>query len=467
MGLVRYALRRRSIRIPHTLVLLFSMIVLAQVATWLLPPGSFDRQETADGHEEVIAGSYRPVEDAPRLRPWHLFLAIPRGFAAAQGIIFFVFFVGGAFALLRATGAVDALLGLMLRRLGGRPGLLVAGGVLLFGVGSSNIGMAEEYLPFVPVLLVLTHGLGLDRLSAVGILCVGYGIGYGCAAINPFTVLIAQDIAQIPPTSGVSYRIVLFCLFAGIGIHHVRGYALRVRNDPTRSLVADVEPDHEIQPLRPIGLDARRAAVLGVLTASLVLIVWGINRYGWYLVELGAIFLGLSILLALLAGLGPDRAARTFCEGAGELTVTALLIGFARTIEVVLDDGLVIDTIVHAISVPLAQLGAGGASVGMLVFQSLCNFFIPSGSGQAFVTMPLMAPLADLLEINRQIAVLAYQFGDGLTNIVVPTNAVLVGILSMASVPFDRWLRFVLPFMVKAGAMAAVALIVGVWIGYA
>jgi uncharacterized ion transporter superfamily protein YfcC len=182
---------------------------------------------------------------------------------------------------------------------------------------------------------------------------------------------------------------------------------------------------------------------------------------------MGALFLGLSLVLVLVTRMGLDEGARQFCAGAAELTTTALLIGFARTIQVVLDDGLVVDTIIHAVAQPLSSLGPTLASIGMLLFQSVCNLFIPSGSGQAYVTMPLMAPLADLVGIHRQIAVLAYQFGDGFTNILVPTNAVLVGILAMAGVPYDRWVRFVMPFMVKIWILGAAALAIAVWIGYA
>lgn len=456
----------RRFRVPHTLVLLFGMIVLAQIMTYVLPQGSFDRTTDDHGHTEVVAGSYERLEE-PRLTPWHAaFTSIPTGFAEAQSIIFFVFIVGGAFAVLRATGAVEAVIGWLLGRLGDRPSLLVAGGMLLFAAGSSTIGMAEEYLPFVPVLLVLARGLGFDAVTAVGILCVGYGVGYGTAAINPFTVWIAQDIAGLPQTSGLLYRLVLFVIFLAVGVHHVWRYAVGVQRDPSRSLVADVEETAPPAPDTHPHFTGTHQVVLVIMGLTIVLLVIGIKLWGWYLHEMGGLFLGLCVLLAVVARMGPDRVAREFCEGAAELTTTALLIGFARTIQVVLDEGQVVDTIIHAVATPLGELGASAGAMGMLVFQSLCNFFIPSGSGQAYVTMPLMAPLADLLGVSRQVAVLAYQFGDGFTNILVPTNAVLVGILAMAGVPYDRWLRFVLPFMVKAWILGFTALAVGVWIGY-
>lgn len=453
-------------RVPHTLVLLFAMVLLAQSMTYVLPQGSFERITNEHGREEVVADSYSRFEGATKL-PWHAaFTSIPTGFAEAGEIIFFIFIVGGAFAVLRKTGATDALIAWMLSRLGHMPGLLIAVSISVFAIGSSTIGMAEEYLPFVPILLVLTRGLGFDAITAVGILCVGYGVGYGAAGYNPFTVVIAQDVAGLAPTSGHLFRNVLLLVFLPVGFHHVWSYARKIKAHPEKSLMAGIPvPDIEI-PNSSLHFTRAHMLVLGLVAACIALMVYGISLHDWYLHEMGGLFIGLAILLAIIGRMGPSETARIFCEGAGELTTTALLVGFARTIQVVLDDGQVVDTIIYAIATPLESLGPSLAAVGMFGFQSLCNFFIPSGSGQAYVTMPLMAPLADLVGVQRQVAVLAYQFGDGLTNILVPTNAVLVGILAMAGVPYDRWVRFVLPFMVKMWILGALALVVAVWIGY-
>ena len=452
-------------RVPDTLVLLFGMIVLAQILTYALPHGTFEREEL-DGHEVVVSGSYHRLEDDDKLAPWAAFTAIPRGFANAQGVIFFVFIIGGAFGVFRATGAADAMIGFLLDKMAGAPGVLIAGGLIVFAAGSSTIGMAEEYLPFVPVLLALALGLGFDAVTAVGILCCGYAIGYGAAALNPFTVVIAQNIAGLQPGSGMVFRLVLSVVLLLIAFEHVYRYARRVKADPARSIVADIEPDPALRVRERVPLTGTHIAALLAILATLVVLVWGIKVHGWFMVEMSGLFAGLTVLLGLIGRLGFDRTAKQFCVGAAELTTTALLIGFARTIQVVLNDGQVVDTIINGIAQPLSSFGAHFAAVGMFVVQSLCNLFIPSGSGQAYVTMPIMAPLADLVGVSRQVAVLAYQFGDGFTNILVPTNAVLVGILAMARIPYQRWLRFVLPFMLKVWIAGAIALIVAVAIGY-
>jgi uncharacterized ion transporter superfamily protein YfcC len=476
----------RRFKVPHTLVLLFGMVVAALLLTYVLPAGSFERVENDAGRMQVVPGSFEPTPEVDRLSPLAVFTAIPEGFSEAHEIIFFVFIIGGAFAVLRATGAVDAALGRLLDRLGHQPFWLVAGGVTIFAIGSSTIGMAEEYLPFVPILIALVYALGYDAVTAVGIMTVGYGIGYGTALINPFTVLIAQDVAGLQPTSGLGFRLALLAVFLPIGIHHVWRYATTRGSDPSRSLVADIEPptgargapaDVHGSPDTSTG-DAAAGAVaypdmtpthrwvLLTVMVFLAILIYGLSRWHWYLVEMGALFVALAIVLAAIARLSPDRTAVEFGKGAAELTTTALMIGVARAIEVVLDAGGVVDTIVHGISVPLQELPGALSAVGMFMVQSLANFFIPSGSGQAYVTMPIMAPLADIVGVSRQVAVLAYQFGDGFTNILVPTNAVLVGILAMAAIPYDRWLRFVVPFMIKVWVVGSVALAVAVALGY-
>lgn len=457
---------KKKLKVPHTLILLFAINVLAFGLTWVLPQGQFEREDAGHGRERVVPGSFEVIEDGERLPVWAVFESIPAGFEGAQDIIFFLFIIGGAFAVLRATGAIDAFLAVLLDKLGSYSFVLVAGMMFVFAAGSSTIGMAEEYIPFVPVLLALAIGLGFDAVTAVGILCVGYGVGYGVAMFNPFTVLIAQGVAEIELLSGWEFRLAISLPFLALGIHHVWSYARKVKADPSKSLVADIEPDPSWRVKDHRRFLTTDAVVLGLVIATLGVIVWGIGVHQWYVGEMSAIFLGLAVVLAIVARIHPDEAAKQFCFGAAELTTTALLIGFARAIEETLSQGQVIDTIIHGVSLPLQSTGPTLAAIGMLFFQSLCNLFIPSGSGQAFVTMPLMAPLADLVGIHRQVSVLAYQLGDGLTNILVPTNAVLIGILTMAKIPYDRWLRFILPFMVKAWILGSAVLALAVWIGW-
>ena len=447
-------------RLPDSIVLIFLLIVLAQAASYVIPAGEFER----DGRQ-VIEGTYRAVKAEP-LPPLTFLTAVPAALAAAQEIIFFVFLVGGVIRVVRATGAIDAVIGWAISRLGARPAWLVAGMVALFSLGSSTVGMAEEYMPFVPILVAMCLALKLDAVVAVGIIYVGAGVGYACAAVNPFTVLIAQDIAGLELTSGQLVRWLLLVVCLAVGVQHILRYAARVRSDPARSLVADVDYTGGFERPEGVRFTGRRAAVIAILVGGIGLFVYGVAARGWYLVELSAVFLGIGLLAALVGRLGPNGAARAFLDGAAEMTATALLIGFARTIEVVLSDARVIDTIIQALAAPLGALPAHAAAVGMLAAQTICNLFIPSGSGQAYVTMPIMAPLADLTGVTRQTAVLAYQFGDGFTNMLVPTNALLMGILGLARIPYQRWVAFVVPLLVKLYLIAGLALVAAVQLGY-
>ena len=447
-------------RIPNALVFIAGLILLAQLISYVLPAGEYDR----DG-DRVIAGTYQTVEADP-LPPFAFLTAVPRGLTDAQDIIFFVFIVGGAIGIVRATGVVDALISAALRRTGEQPEWLVAIMVGIFALGASTIGMAEEYLPFVPILVTMCLALKLDAVVAVGIIYIGAGVGYACAALNPFTVLIAQDIAAVPLTSGQTVRWLLLLVCVGVGVDHLLRYMSRLKVDPQSSLVADVDYGTGFTLPATETLTNRHGWIIGLLVIMSAGFVWGVATQGWYVGELSSMFLAIALATALIGGLTANAAAQSFLGGAAEMTTTALLIGFARAIQVVLTDAQVIDTVIYGLAQPLAVLPAHGAAVAMLGVQTVCNLFVPSGSAQAYVTMPVMAPLADLTEVTRQTAVLAYQFGDGFTNMIVPTNALLMGILALGRIPYSRWVQFVAPLLVKFYAVAVIALILAVQFGY-
>jgi uncharacterized ion transporter superfamily protein YfcC len=454
-------------RMPHTLALLFAMMLLALVMTWTLPQGEFETALNAQGRAVVVPGTFTLAAERTWLPPWAVFTAVPRALADAQVIIFFLLIVGGTIAVLRATGAMDALLGAILRRIGHSPGLLIGIGLALFALGSGTLGVSTEYIPFAAMLVGLCVAMRLDAMTAMGIMIGGYCIGYGVATINPYTVLVAQGVADLPPASGIGYRLALFIPFVAIGVHHTWAYAQRVRRAPEASLVAGVPEAQPGPPAEYPALESRHLAILGLTGVALAGMVYGILVQGWYLVEAGAVWLGLGLAAGLIGRLGADATARHFASGAAALAVVALLVGFARGIGVILEDGRVLHTIVHGISLPLQQLGPELSAVGMMLVQAVINLFVPSGSGQAFVTMPIMAPVGDIVGISRQVAVLAFQFGDGFANLVVPTNVVLMAILGVVGVPYDRWMRFAWPLFLKLMAAGALALVIAVRIGYA
>ncbi len=453
-------------RMPHTLTLLFLLMVAALVATWIIPQGQFQTEVTEAGQTLVVPGTFEVAEDRQLLSPWELFTAVPRAFAEAQNIIFFLFIVGGVVAVIRASGAIDALLGGLLKSAGSRPALLMFAVIFVFALTSSAMGASAEYIPFVLILVALCRAMRMDAMVAVGMVVAGYGIGYGMASFNPYTVVIAQDIAGVPTYSGWLVKLGLLLPFTLIGVHHVWAYARKVQADPSKSLVAGIDPpDQGAEPEEYPRMRATHVLILLGFISALGISVWGISNWGWYLTELGAAFLILGIGAAFVGRLGAQATATNFVRGAGELVETALLVGIARGIALIMEDGQILHTIVHGLSQPLSLVGAELAAVGMFGLQSILNFFVPSGSGQAFVTMPLMAPLGDLVGVSREISVLAFQFGDGFANMLIPTNAVLMGILGMAAIPYDRWFRFCLPLFLKLFVAASIVLVGAVMLG--
>lgn len=453
-------------KMPHTLTLLFFLMVAALIATWIIPQGAF-QTEVVEGREVVVPGTFEVAEEGEFLNPITLFTAIPRAFADAQGIIFFLFIIGGVLAIIRKTGAIDALLGRLLENLGGKPGTLIFITVFVFALASSAMGASAEYIPFVLILAALCRTMNMDTMTAVGIIVAGYGIGYGAAAFNQYTVIVAQGVAGLPTYSGWEVRMAILLPFVLIGTHHIYSYSRKVQRDPSLSLMAGIAPpDAGAPPKSYPKLTAVHVTILISFIVALGVAVWGIATRGWYLTELGAAFLILGIVTAIIGKIGPSLMAREFVVGAKELTETALLVGVARGIALIMEDGQILHTIVHGLSVPLGMVGPELSAVGMMIMQTILNLFVPSGSGQAFVTMPLMAPLSDILGVSRQIAVQAFLFGDGFANMIVPTNAVLMGILGMAGVPYDKWFRFCMPLLLKLLAFAAICMVAMVMFGY-
>ena len=454
-----------------SLVLIFSFVILAQLLSYAIPHGQFERAPMPNQPDRmvVVDGTYAPMpaDESVTLPPWHFLLAISEGLNSAQAIIFLIFLVGGVIAVLRKTGAIDAALHGAVERLGTSPWLLIGGCLVLFSLGSFTIGMGEEYVPLVPIIVTMCLAMRMDAVVAMGMVWIPYGIGWACAGINPFGVLIAQDIANVPLMSGWELRLVMMVGFLVIAFHHIWRYAKRVQADPASSLVAHVDYSTGFESPDDTRLTPRRIAVLVAFVLGIAGFVYGARTYHWYITELNAVFLGVGMIAAVIARIPPGETSRTFLEGAAAMTPAALIVGVARTIEVVMTDGQIIDTVVYSIAGLLDGLPAEASAIGMLVVQTVCNFFIPSGSGQAFVTMPIMSPLATLTDVPQQTAVLAYQFGDGFTNMIVPTSALVMGALALGKVPYAAWFRFAGPLILKLLGLAAVFLVLSMHVGSA
>ena len=475
------------VRVPHVMALLTMVVAFMSALSWVLPSGAYERTTVKVGgmtKSLVVPGSYTALEKVRSLGGMLLtpegleptqaapvsllgFLsAIPRGLEQSADIIFFIFMMGGVFGILQSTGAITAALGRLTELFSDRVGLLVVLLGVLMGIGGSTLGMGEEFIPLVPLFLMLSKRLGYDRVFGLSIVVLTPGIGFAAATTNPFTVNIAQKIAELPLNSGWELRVVLFAVCMTLTIAHILRYGARVRADPKNSLVYGV-PEPESMDFGEVpALTGRHLSILAMCLVLFAGIMVAVQTEGWWLAEMGGGFFLMGLLAAGLAGLSLQRATEAFTKGMQEMVVAALVVGFARGIVVVMTDAQILDTIVQGAASLLDGTSRHVAVQGMLLFQTGLNFFVPSGSGQAAVTMPLMAPLADLLGITRQTAVLAYQCGDGFSNMVIPTSGTLMAMLLMGGVPYERWLRFALPLVGMLLVVSGVFLGIAVAVGY-
>ena len=369
----------------------------------------------------------------------------------AAGVIFFVFISYASIGLIIASGAFNGLVASMLRILkGSARAIIIPVFITLIGCASSTIGVFEEMFPFIPIFVGIAIAMGYDAIVGLAIVALGTGLGYSGAVMNPFTVGMAQSIADVPQMSGAGYRIICHIILIAVASFFVIRYALKIQADPAKSLVygddfSSLAMDSDHIENKPFGI--REKLVLATLVAGIVVIVWGTKAKGWYFAELSAVFLLMGLVSGFIMGWGPNEIAEKVAKSFSEIAVACMMIGIARGILVVLQAGHIIDTIVYYLSIPLSQLPGAISAVAMFLVQTGINFFIPSGSGQAVTSMPIMAPLADLIGISRQSAVLAFQFGDGLSNIIWPTSMTPI-ICGIAGVKIEKWWKWFVPVFI-------------------
>ncbi|KUO49872.1 MAG: C4-dicarboxylate ABC transporter permease [Desulfitibacter sp. BRH_c19] len=464
--------RKFKFRTPHTYALLFIVLIVAALASYVVPAGEFERSFNEEVERTlVVPGSYASVE-SNTIGPFELVKAIPRGMAAGSTIIFYIFLVGGAFGIIRATGAIEAGIGKIVVKLADRERLIIPISMLLFSIGGFTIGWAEESIIFVPIGIAIARAMGFDAITGTAMISCGAASGFFGGMLNPFTVGVAQSIAELPLFSGMAFRAVAYVFFLAFGMWYVIRYATAVKKDPKNSVMYEIEEQvkKEEKELNLTSeeipeLNIRHILVFAVLFGGILINIYGVFEWGWYLTELGSSFIAIGIISGLVGGLSLNKTFESFVVGAKALTFGALIVGFARAILVLLEDGRIIDTLINGMVSILGSLPSVITVIGMYAFQIVLNFFIPSGSGQAVTTMPIMVPLADLVGITRQVAVLAYQYGDGITNSIIPTSAALMGYLAIAGIPYEKWFKFIWRLIVGWILIALVFLVIATLTG--
>jgi uncharacterized ion transporter superfamily protein YfcC len=444
----------RRLSFPHPLTLLVGCVLLAAALTWVLPAGQFQRREDpATGRSVVIAGTYARVESRP-VGPFEAVVAIPKGIVDAASVIALVFLVGGAFTVIEKTGTLGRLAEGLAYRLRGRGLLVIPLASLAFSLGGIMMQTQEELIAFVPMLLLLTRPLGFAPVIAVAMSLGVAAVGAAFSPVNPFQVIIAQKVAELPQGSGLGFRLAFLVPALGLWIAGTWLYARRHRMpvETPRSV-----PEHRIS--------WRDLVIVVAVIAAFAIYIYGAQRLGWEFDQLGALFFAVGVLAGLLGGLGVSGTADAFVDGFRSMALAGLLIGFARSIYVVLNQGQIVDTVVQGMFTPIAHLSPTLSAFGMLAAHSAIHLPVPSTSGQAVLTMPLLVPLSDLLGLPRQVTVLAYQYGAGLCELITPTNGALMAMLAAAGVRYEQWLRFVLPLYGVLVVLALGALAVAVALG--
>lgn len=456
---------------PHTYVLLFSFIIIAAILSWIVPAGQFERVMV--GEREIInPDSFAHVANNPQ-GIFEVLKSIPRGFARTQDISYFLFVTGGAFLIINKTGMIEAALSRIVSSLKGKEALVIPVVVLIMGLAGSTIGLSEETIVFIALGVSLARAIGYDSLIGVGMIGLGAGVGFTSGFMNPFSVGVAQSIAELPLFSGIELRLVLFVVLWIVTSLYLILYGKRVKADLSNSIVYDEEMTarnqadyQDLNSAEAIEFTTKQKIIAAIFVGGFVIIAYGVMSLGWFITEIGAVFLGMGLLSGLIYGMKADELADNFIEGAKDMMYAALIVGLAQSLVIIMEDSMILDTLINSLTGAISNLPAVLSAAGMYIVQIIINFFISSGSGQAAVTMPIMVPLADALDVTRQTAVLSYQLGNGFLDSIMPMSGILMAQLAIAGIPYKKWVKFSLPLMGIWLAIGLVFIIFAQLVGY-
>ena len=455
----------KKFRMPTAYTILFFLLIAVALATWVIPAGRYDRGE--DG--ALLAGTYAPAEQQPQ-GPGAVLLSPFRGFYDAVDVAVFILMVGGFLGVMMKTGAIDAGIAGIIERLRGRERLLIPILMIFFGLGGTSFGMWEETMAFFPLLIPVFAAAGYDAVTAVAVVLLGAGAGVMAGTVNPFATGIASGFAGVSLGQGIGARLLMLALFEGLAIWYVMAYAARVKADPARSLAGGRDNRFRRRGEAP-PLTGRRKAALALFGLVFLVMIYAVipfedmglplPAFGWWFPELSALFLTGGIAIGLIYGLGEEETADAFVSGAADLLGVAFIIGVSRGITVLMNDGSITDTVLRWGETALGGAGSVGFALLVYLLYLPLSVLIPSSSGLATLSIPIVAPLAQFAGVDRALVVTAFQAASGVVNIVTPTAAVVMGGLAFGRIPYDRWLRFVwkliLIFLLATGLILAVS----------
>lgn len=460
--------QKKGFSIPHTYVLIGAILILLTVLTYLVPSGTYERSvDPVLNRTMVVANSFKYVAQTP-VSIFKMFKAVIDGLVSATDIIFFIFFAYGYINILIGTGAFYGGLGTLIKKFNGRETMIFPIFMIIFGICGSTFGLYEETYGLLPAFMGISIALGYDALVGGAAIVVGTATGFAAATLNPFTIGIAQGIAEVPIGSGIGLRAIAFIAFQLTAIIYVMVYARKVRLHPEKSIVKDVKFNLSNgmtrEELEELPFTNKHKLIMGLFLVTIGILVYGTTHYGWYLNELSTLFFIMMLITGLIGGYTLSDIAQHFLTSTSDVLFGAFAVGVARSLTIVMEDGQIIDTIINSMAATLSMLPKSIAAIGMVVVQNCINFFIPSGSGQAATSMPIMAPLADAIDLTRQTAVLAFQFGDGFSNLFWPTSsATLCGLMGL---PINKWYRFITPLFLMMFILQIIFIVIAVVINY-
>lgn len=436
----------KKIVFPHTIVIIIFIMIGLILLTWILPAGEFEKQ-LVNGRKVIVPGTYHQVSGSPQGLGSMLTAPI-KGFIEAAQVIGFCLIVGGAFGMLARTKAIPAALNRLLERGKDNPRLnsiIVPIVMVFFSLAGATFGMSESTLVFVMITVPLAIALGYDSIVGISMSFMAAGVGFAAAITNPFNIGVAHGIAELPLFSGWEFRILIWTVLTSIAILFVMRYANRIKRNIQISSVYEIDRDRSVEISEDSSIkifDIRQKIIIGLLFTSLILLVYGANQWKWFINEISALFIALGVLSAIVYRLKTRDAVDAFINGAKDMVTAGLIIGMSRGLLVIASQGKIIDTILYSVSGLGKSLPPELSVQVIFIFQSLFTFLVPSGSGQAALTVPIVAPLSDLLEVGRQTAVTAFHLGDGLFSMLVPTSGVTMGVLSIAKIPYATWVKW-------------------------
>lgn len=433
---------KKKMKVPHSFVIILSIVLVMSLLTWVIPAGKFARTENEQGIEVVIPDQFSYIEKTP-VNPLSIPNYVVSGFASSASLIFMVILSGGAFNVLVNTGALQVLIAKVVKKFGSKEAVFIPILLLLFALIATTQSVTV-FIGFTPVIIMMARAMGFDSITGAALPLLGGAIGFSTGTLNTSTTIVAQKIAELPLYSGIGYRFVCLFVYWIVTSIVLVAYARKVRANPASSPMYDLDQQTKTDDTAfgDDTLTTRKLLALLTLLGALIVLVWGCVTRGWDLPEISVVFIWLGILSGAYAGFGPSTIAKHFAEGCKKLTVSALLLGLARATSGVLSAANILDTIVYACTIVLNMVPGFLRGIVMFWVNFIINILITSGSGQAAVVMPIFAPVADMVGITRQTAVLAFNFGDGFCNYILPMSTALMGNLSVANIPYDRWMRF-------------------------